>query len=142
MSGAGGGLELRAEVPALDEALALYDAVGWGAYTREPETLERALRGSGRVVTARRDGQLLGLARVVGDGAVIAYLQDVLVHPGAQGQGIGRRLVEEVFAPYEAVRQQVLLTDAEPGQRAFYEALGFVEAHDHDPGLRAFVRLH
>ncbi|MCT1437751.1 GNAT family N-acetyltransferase [Brachybacterium paraconglomeratum] len=132
---------VRAEVPALAEALALYDAVGWGAYTQEPAILERALAGSRHVVTARRDGVLLGLARVVGDGAVLAYLQDVLVRPEAQGRGIGRSLVEEVLAPFDTVRQQVLLTDAEPGQRAFYEALGFVEAHDHDPGLRSFVRL-
>ena len=114
---------------------------------RSPTPSPRRRRGSGsllgsrHVVTARRDGALIGLARVVGDGAVLAYLQDVLVCPEAQGQGIGRRLVEEVLAPFDAVRQQVLLTDAEPGQRAFYEALGFVEAHDHDPGLRSFVRL-
>ena len=136
-----GGVVVRAEVPALGETLDLYDAVGWSAYTARPETLERSLLGSRHVVTARRDGELIGLARVVGDGAVLAYLQDVLVRPEAQGQGIGRRLVEEVLAPFDAVRQQVLLTDAEPGQRAFYEALGFVEAHDHDPGLRSFVRL-
>ena len=139
--GADGGVVVRAEVPALGETLDLYDAVGWSAYTAHPETLERSLPGSRHVVTARRDGALIGLARVVGDGAVLAYLQDVLVCPEAQGQGIGRRLVEEVLAPFDAVRQQVLLTDAEPGQRAFYEALGFVEAHDHDPGLRSFVRL-
>jgi GNAT superfamily N-acetyltransferase len=131
----------RAELPETAEALELYGAVGWGAYTEAPEILERALRGSSSVATARREGRLLGLARVVSDGAVIAYLQDVLVHPEAQGEGIGRRLVEEVFAPFDTVRQQVLLTDAEPGQRAFYEALGFVEAHDHEPGLRSFVRL-
>lgn len=140
-SAADGGVVVRAEVPALDETLDLYDAVGWSAYTAHPETLERSLLGSRHVVTARRDGVLLGLARVVGDGAVLAYLQDVLVRPEVQGQGIGRRLVEEVLAPFDTVRQQVLLTDAEPGQRAFYEALGFVEAHDHDPGLRSFVRL-
>lgn len=138
---ADGEVVVRAQVPALGETLDLYDAVGWSAYTARPETLERSLLGSRHVVTARRDGALVGLARVVGDGAVIAYLQDVLVHPAAQGQGIGRRLVEEVLAPFDAVRQQVLLTDAEPGQRAFYEALGFVEVHDHDPGLRSFVRL-
>ena len=132
---------VRAELPETAEALDLYDAVGWSAYTQEPETLERALTGSRHVVTARRAGELLGLARVIGDGATIAYLQDVLVRPGAQRRGIGRRLVEEVFAPFDTVRQQVLLTDAEPAQRAFYEALGFVEAHDHDPGLCSFVRL-
>lgn len=138
---AGGGVVVRAEVPALGEALELYDAVGWSAYTEDPATLERALSGSGSVVTARRDGVLIGLARTVGDGAVIAYLQDVLVRPESQGQGIGRRLVEAALAPFSEVRQQVLLTDAEPGQRAFYEALGFVEAHDHEPGLRSFIRL-
>jgi len=40
------------------------------------------------------------------------------------------------------VRQVVLLTDAEPGQRAYYESRGFVEAHDVRPEpLRSFVLL-
>jgi hypothetical protein len=40
------------------------------------------------------------------------------------------------------VRQKVLLTDDDPGQRAFYESLGFAETHDFDGGsLRAFVRF-
>lgn len=136
-----GEVVIRAEVPALAEALDLYDAVGWGAYTAEPDVLERSLLGSRHVVTARRDGRLLGLARVVGDGATLTSLQDVLVRPEAERQGIGRRLVEAAFAPFADVRQKVLLTDAEPGQRAFYEALGFTEAHDHEPVLRSFVRL-
>lgn len=70
------------------------------------------------------------------------YLQDVLVDPAEQGAGIGRRLLETLFGSYGDVRQHVLLTDAEEGQRAFYERLGFVEAHHVTPGLRAFVRLH
>ena len=46
------------------------------------------------------------------------------------------------MAPYAAVRQQGLLTDDEPAQRAFSEALGFTEAGAHPAGpLRAFVRL-
>ena len=76
------------------------------------------------------------------DGETIAYLQDVLVSPtDAQRCGIGRRLVTALFASDFDVRQHVLSTDAEDGQRAFYEALDFTEAHDHTPPVRAFVRL-
>ncbi|WP_346731778.1 GNAT family N-acetyltransferase [Brachybacterium kimchii] len=135
------GPRIRAEVPGLAEALALYRAVGWSAYTEDPQTLGRALAGSTRVVTARERGRLMGLARVISDGASIAYLQDILVDPGHRRAGIGRELVREAFAPFAAVRQHVLLTEADPGQRAFYEALGLTEAHDVRPPLHAFLRL-
>ena len=127
--------------PTLDELLALYDSVGWTAYTERPDALVRGVAGSLRVVTARVAGELVGLARTVGDGATIAYLQDVLVHPAHRRQGLGRRLVEEALAD-PTVRQQVLLTDDDPAQRAFYESLGFAEVRDLEAGaLRAFVRL-
>lgn len=64
-----------------------------------------------------------------------------MVHPDEQRTGLGRRLMDELFSGYEGVRQRVLLTDDEDGQRAFYEALGLVEAHEHRPPLRSFVRF-
>ena len=133
---------LATDIPTRDELAALYDAVGWAAYTKDLETLDRAMRGSTRVVAGRRDGRLVGLARIQSDGATIAYLQDVVVHPDEQRGGLGKRLVEEAFAPFASVRQKVLLTDDEPGQRAFYESLGFAETRDFEDGsLRAFVRF-
>ncbi|MCU1439482.1 MAG: family N-acetyltransferase [Rhodoglobus sp.] len=42
------------------------------------------------------------------------------------------------LAPCENVRQKVLLTDDEPGQKAFYESLGYQQVSD---PLRAFVRF-
>jgi len=51
-------------------------------------------------------------------------------------------LVRAVLDRYPGVRQKVLLTDDEPGQRAFYESLGFTEIREYGPGsLRAFVRF-
>ncbi|MHB1929107.1 MAG: GNAT family N-acetyltransferase [Acidimicrobiales bacterium] len=126
----------------LDEVVVLYRSVGWTVYADAPEILQAAIDGSSRVVTARRRGSLIGLARVVTDAATICYLQDVLVHPGAQRGGIGRRLVEAALQPYASVRQKVLLTDDQPALRAFYESLGFSETRDFGPGtLRAFVRF-
>ncbi len=52
------------------ELLTLYDAIGWTAYTRDPDRLAAAIAGSHLVLTARDDwGQLIGLVRTVSDGA-------------------------------------------------------------------------
>lgn len=125
-----------------DDVLDLYDSVGWTAYTKDPRTLRVALAGSHRLVVARgADHALDGLARSISDGATIVYLQDILVRPSAQRTGLGRALVQTLLTAYEDVRQQVLITDTEPGQRAFYESLGFTEAHEMQPGIRAFLRF-
>lgn len=135
-------ITVTAEIPALGDVLELYDSVGWTAYTRDPQRLERALAGSAHVVSARAGERLVGLARVISDGATIAYLQDVLVSPELHQQGIGRRLVEAAFEPFSTVRQKVLLTDDDPAQRAFYTALGFTETHDVGPSpVRSYVRF-
>ena len=125
------------------EVLSLYESVGWAAYTRDPELLSRAIRSSSFVVTARDErGGLVGLARAISDDATICYLQDILVHPAFQGTGIGRALVEHIAARYQHVRQTILITDNEPGQRAFYEAMGFTEGSNVTPEpVRVFAQF-
>ncbi|ROP63821.1 acetyltransferase (GNAT) family protein [Curtobacterium sp. PhB130] len=129
--------------PDLDELVALYAAVGWTAYTDDPGRLHAAVLGSHLVLTARSEGgELVGLVRTVSDGCTIAYVQDLLVAPSAQRAGVGAALLGAVLERVADIRQVVLLTDAEPGQRAFYESCGFTEAHDVAPsGLRSFVRF-
>ncbi len=92
-------------------------------------------------MTARLDGQLIGLARAVSDNATICYIQDILVDPAHQRSGLGRQMVETILGQYGDVRQKVLITDDEPGQRAFYESLGFSLAGEMDPPIRAFVKF-
>ena len=124
------------------ELIGLYDAVGWSAYTSSPETLLAAIQGSHTVAAARAGNQLVGLARSISDGASICYLQDILVHPEHQRAGIGRGLAGLVFAQYPGVRQKVLMTDNEPGQKAFYESLGMTQASEYPTGeMRAFVKF-
>lgn len=130
------------DLPTLDELVELYDAVGWTNYTADPERLHLAVARSLRVVCARDGQKLVGLARIIGDGLTIVYLQDILVAPSHQRQGLGRALMTEALRPFDDVRQQVLLTDDEPRQREFYEAMGFSEIRDvKDASLRAFVRF-
>jgi GNAT superfamily N-acetyltransferase len=133
---------IAGQIPPLAEALALYEAVGWTAYTRDPERLRRSLAGSHLVLAARdEDGRLLGLARTVSDGESICYVQDILVHPGSQRRGVGRALMHEVRSRYGHCMFVALSTDAdgsEDGARShpFYRSMGF-QAHP-DLGLAAF----
>lgn len=128
-------------VPRLDEVLGLYEAVGWSAYTRDPQLLQAALEGSTAVFCARDEsGALVGLARILSDGASVTLLQDILVAPGQHRGGVGSLLMDAVHEASQGIRQLVLLTDGEPGQRAFYEANGLTEVHElSSPGC-AFVR--
>ena len=109
---------------------ALYDAVGWSAYTRDPDKLLAAFRGSSLVVEARADGHLVGIARCVSDDVSIAYVQDILVHPDRHRTGLGRALLGAVLERYAHVRQKVLLTDDREEQVRFYEAMGFANTRD------------
>lgn len=125
------------------EALALYASVGWTAYTDNPDLLQQAIKGSSFVVAARnRDGKLVGLARAISDDATICYLQDILVEPVFHGTGVGRALFAALRERYQHVRQFVLITDDEPSQRAFYQAMGLTEGSDFESGpVRVFAQF-
>jgi len=72
------------------------------ALGRERATTERALRNS--VAFGAYDaggGGLLGIARLVTDGATFGWLCDVFVDPASRGRGVGKALVAAVRAEAE-----------------------------------------
>lgn len=110
-----------------DEIWQLYTQVSWTAYTENMTALERGYKNSLLVLAAYENEELLGIVRVVGDGATIILVQDILVYPQKQRQGIGTSLLKAVLERYADVRQIQLVTDNTPKTVAFYQSLGFVE---------------
>jgi GNAT superfamily N-acetyltransferase len=132
----------HAAVPARSELVALYEAVGWTAYTRDPDALERAVRASTWVATARVDGALIGFARALSDEVAIAWLQDVLVHPSQQRAGVGSALLRAALDRFALVRTFALLTDDRPEQHLFYRSMGLEPLREAAGGrLHGFVRV-
>ncbi|MDJ0664952.1 MAG: GNAT family N-acetyltransferase [Acidimicrobiia bacterium] len=124
------------------ELLDLYEALGWRAYTRDPASLVRAIANSTFVVTARHDGQLIGLARGLSDDVSIFYLQDILIRQEFQGRGIGRQLMSRCQDRYQHVRTHVLMTDDLASQFAFYRSTGWTRMQELEgPPLNIFVRF-
>ena len=105
----------------------LYEAVGWRAYTGDMPALKRGFENSLMVLAAYENRDLIGILRAVGDGETIVFIQDILVLPEKQRQGVGTALLREALRRYKNVRQIQLTADNTPEAQAFYGSLGFRE---------------
>lgn len=112
--------------PTLSEYRTLCTAVGWEAvinFEAAPHSLDHSLYH----VLVLYQGQAIGMGRIVGDGAMYFYLQDIAVHPDHQHQGVGRRIVEHLVG-YLAVRapaQAFIGLFAAQGTERWYAQFGF-----------------
>lgn len=98
---------------------------GWGEITEAQAYL--ALAGSQFGALARVDGAIIGFGRVVGDGALNFYVQDLIVDPDWRGRGVGARLLDALVERIEGAAgpgATIALFAAE-GREGFYEARGF-----------------
>lgn len=121
-----------------NEILDLYKSVGWINYTKNPTMLEKAYQNSLRIYGAYQDEKLLGIIRVVGDGHSVIFIQDILIFPEYQHNGIGTALLRRILEDYENVYQMHLLTENTDKTINFYKSLGFLM--DTDIDCRAFSK--
>jgi GNAT superfamily N-acetyltransferase len=96
----------------------------WGR-GRPRERVERAIRGSARVVGLYLGAEQIGFARAVSDGATIAYLADVYVLRAYRGRGLGLELVRETVDAGVGRDLRWLLHTADA--QGLYARLGFAE---------------
>ena len=122
------------------EILPLYESVGWTNYTQKPQMLKEAYLHSLKSYAAYVDNKLVGIIRVVGDGASVVFVQDLLVYPQYHRQGIGTALLKRILEEYNGVYQLHLLTENTEKTIAFYKSLGFLM--DTDIECRAFSRYN
>ena len=112
----------------IDTYLKLRKTVNWKTLTREQA--EKAIQGSLFTVVAFDDGQPVGMGRIVGDGAVICYIQDLIVIPDYQRSGVGQQIMEYLIDYVKKLK----LPDTEimldlmcaVGREEFYKKYGFI----------------
>ena len=116
----------------IDDVLHLYQAVGWTNYTNQPQMLEQALPHSIATYLARDGEKIVGLVRLVGDGFSSVFVQDLIVLPSYQRQGIGSNLMKEALADYKDAYQIQLATEQTEKNLGFYRSLGFETLSTYD----------
>lgn len=105
----------------------LQEAVGFG----RPNTIqiERAIKNSIYSVSISVAEEVIGMGRLVGDGARIFYIQDVCINPEFQGKGIGKLVVEKLldYIKSNSMENSTVTVGlmAAKGKEEFYAKLGF-----------------
>jgi GNAT superfamily N-acetyltransferase len=116
---------LNEEIPTPEEYIQLRQLVGWGLPERA--AIQSSLPNSLYCVCARRQRKIVGMARIIGDGGLVYYIQDVIVDPSRQGEGIGKRLMDRMmdYIRRHATHHTIIGLMAARGKEPFYERYGF-----------------
>ena len=122
--------------------LALRESVGWQGVELQ---IEKALEAGLYNVIAKDGAHIVGMGRLVGDGIMYWYVQDVIVHPKHQGKGIGKAMMELIMRhieknslPNTTVTVGLM---AAKGKDGFYEKLGFITRPSEIYGA-GMIKLH
>lgn len=120
--------------PSPAEFKSLYDETGWADHA--VETFAAALAGSWIVCTARDvDGTIMGMGRLIGDGALHAFVTEMLVTESARGRGTGALILNALVARAREQGVVDIQLFAARGRERFYERHGFAARPADAPGM-------
>ena len=122
----------KQELVNINDVLHLYQAVGWTNYTHQPQMLEKSLSHSLAIYLALDGDAVVGLVRLVGDGFSSIFVQDLIVLPTYQRQGIGSALMKKALADFKDAYQVQLVTEQTEKNLVFYRSLGFETLSTYD----------
>jgi predicted N-acetyltransferase YhbS len=116
----------------LAQVIGLCQAEGWESYVADPERTYQALTAANVICLVATEGEaVVGFAQCLTDGAIRAYLANMVVESSRRGTGIGRSLIKELQVRCQAAYIDLLSTD---GAESFYETF----RHHKLPGYRLY----
>lgn len=100
-----------------------------GFRNRPIDQVEKALENDLLDVVAIVNNEVVGMGRIVGDGVMYWYLQEIIVLPEYQGKGIGTGIVNYLLEYIKKHTEDETFTSvgltAAEGKTSFYERFGF-----------------
>lgn len=106
-----------------NEVPELRELAGWGRRDEDYPTLfERCNFWAG---VRNENNKLIAFGYVCGMGLEHGYMEDIIVHPEYQGQGIGGELVKELLRESERFGLDIVTVTYEENNTNFYKNRGF-----------------
>lgn len=128
-------ISLQLRKPTVADYQALRKTTGWSSL--DDETVGTALKNDIFSICIAEGNKAIGMGRVVGDGAAYFYIQDVIVHPHFQKQGIGKMIMNEIegFLAQNAPNNAFIGLMAAEGVERFYNKYNYRKRPSSRPGM-------
>ena len=133
-------MKIEYRSPTVSEYRKLRGLVGW--WGTDKNATDMALKNSLFSVVAVEHGTAIGFGRVIGDGGLYFYIQDLVVHPEFQNKGFGKSLMKELmdYIKGNAKSGAFVGLMVAKGLEKYYELFGF-QARDEDaPGMYQIIK--
>lgn len=132
-------VRIASNLPDLASFKRLRTQTDWGV--PDDATINFALKNSLFSAIAIDGVETVGMVRIIGDGALNVYIQDIIVAKDLRGLGIGRRLIQSTIQWMHDTLPSTVTVGlmAADGQSPFYNAFGFTARPDpgFGPGMHA-----
>lgn len=90
-----GEIVITEKVPTVKEYIQLRNSIGWNIL--QHDKIKKGLDNSIYCVCAEENGIIIGFGRIIGDGATVFYIQDIMVNPSYQKHKIGTLIMEKIM---------------------------------------------
>jgi GNAT superfamily N-acetyltransferase len=122
------GIELVEHFPGVDDYCRLRELAAMSPRTRE--AAQRGLPNTLYGVSLHRDGDVIGMGRIIGDGGCFYTVADIAVAPAYQGRGQGRRIMDalDAWLRRNVEPSAVVSLVADGDAKHLYAKYGFVES--------------
>lgn len=137
-------ITLRENTINTDVYLELRKSVNWKELSEEQA--DTALKRSLFIICAYDEDKPVGMGRIVGDGVVIDYIQDLIVRPEYQKSGVGRLIIERLIEYVKSTRLEdteiMLCLMCAKGREEFYKKFNFISRPTDGlgPGMIQYIK--
>ncbi|MFD3260175.1 GNAT family N-acetyltransferase [Paenibacillus lentus] len=123
-------IHYKCQLPTIEGWKALRKSAGWTIHT--DQDFHNAGRGTLFGVSAYHNAQIIGMGRIVGDGRICFYIQDVVVAPEYERNGIGTEIMKRLlkYINENAVPNAVVALMSSREKEDFYSRFGFIKRTD------------
>ena len=121
--------------PAQDEFANLRVSAKW--QNPDDKTLKASIENSLFWVTVYDTDKLIGAGRIIGDGAMYFYIQDIIVAPNYQNQGIGHLIMSHIenYLTNACFNGTTIGLLSAHGKESFYTQYGYIKRDGDGLGL-------